>query len=209
VIFKKIKKQRNRGMRVELEICIYLLLTCLPYVCVYYLSVFFANHNQPPLFDIIHHLTKTWPQKTFPMQRKLKDDLLITLYSMCISFAILNRQLFIIFYYFKLIVILNLVRIPFFMSTILPLCQSRKIIKSPFDIRFGSNFDFMFSGHVSTFLVVSFVLEYEFELTIFHGFWFVLSIFYAIWIVILRDHYTIDVLVAFAITIPSVIYWYP
>lgn len=176
------------------RIILYLSALLVELIIMFILSNITKSNKSPPHTDIVHFLSANYfttiVKPRIKIIKSIKDLMCIT--PACIllitipSFVALKiLDIGVMFHCF--------IRPIFFCSTILPRCSDRKELKSIFDALNGANCDYIFSGHAFIVILSCHYLEKFFY---FYGILYIYSFITCLIIIICREHYTIDILVA-------------
>ena len=164
-------------------------------ISVLYLDKYTKYNNNIPLDDFIHNISSKYIKIT--NNKKLIKDILCYL---PLLYMILKHPSYIC-KYVDVFIILRLLRIIFNWITILPLVGKKKKINNLFDVfkYNGGNHDLMFSGHTIILLVgvISYMKYYKINLNMYIILYLLIT---SLSIIIVKEHYTIDVLTSYFVT---------
>ena len=185
------------------NIYIYLLFYAIHFVGQYKLMKYGSSKNLKKLKQLPDLLLDNLPY--YPSLVKYMDIILIAFFiPLTLSNNFINDSILFL-KFFSIILVLRLITN---FSTIIPpiKCRynkSRANINKPINYLIGHNYDKIFSGHTSVILIL--IMIYSSRKIISKNKCFILFIFniiYSFLILITRQHYTVDVILAYIITIP-------
>lgn len=152
--------------------------------------------NNKPLYDFIHNISSKYI--------KINNNKVIIKNLLCylpLLYMIIKHPSYMC-NYVNAFIILRLLKILFCWITILPSIKKRKKINNLSDVLYnnsGGNHDLMFSGHTVVLLVgiFSYMKYYKKNLNIYIILYLLIS---SLSIIIIKDHYSIDVLTSYFVT---------
>ena len=182
---------------------IYLLFYLIHFIGQYKLMKYGASKNIKNLKQLPDILLDNLPY--YPNLVKYMDIILIMFFIPLVLSNNFVDDTILFFKFFSIILILRL--LTSFVTLIPPIkCRykkSRSSIKKPINYLTGHNYDKIFSGHTSIILIL--IMIYYNKKIISKNKCFILFIFniiYSFLILITRQHYSVDVILAYIITIP-------